>query len=204
MYLVALVCTMTALQHRLRIVAAGRGRTMCLPPVVQAVKDLLPTSNNILEQPTLVYLGTATYDKDEPFSVQTHAYDSWCRVIKLNVSEPTEPDLEHVRQTIASSHAILVSGGNTKYAIERWKALGIDRMIQDRVQQDPPPVLCGGSAGAICWFEDGHSDSLDPTTFRIVDPDLTEDQKKDWKYIRCVRWKIFVEGFLYHVACSHI
>lgn len=27
-------------------------------------------------------------------------------------------------------------------------------------------VLTGGSAGAICWFDGGHSDSMDPATYK--------------------------------------
>ena len=45
-------------------------------------------------------------------------------------------------------------------------------------------VLCGRSAGATCWFDDGHSDSMDPTTFIKVDPCLTDEQKMDWRYIQ--------------------
>lgn len=45
-------------------------------------------------------------------------------------------------------------------------------------------VRCGGSAGAICWFDGGHSDSRDPTTVKSPKPNLTEEDKKKWKYIR--------------------
>ncbi len=27
-------------------------------------------------------------------------------------------------------------------------------------------MLAGGSAGAICWFDGGHSDSMDPASFK--------------------------------------
>ena len=27
-------------------------------------------------------------------------------------------------------------------------------------------IIAGGSAGAICWFDGGHSDSMDPSTYK--------------------------------------
>lgn len=180
--------TAVSVSPKLRMVAAGRGRTMCEPRVLQAVLTMLPgiPSDKTIE---LVYLGTATYDKDEPFVMQTHAYSALpnCNVTKLNVSEAVEtvPNKAEIQATLDAANIIMVSGGNTLYAMNRWKELGIDRMIRELVDtKNPAPVLCGGSAGAICWFESGHSDSLDPTTFLTVDPNLTDEQKKDWEYIR--------------------
>jgi dipeptidase E len=84
-----------------------------------------------------------------------------------------------------AAHIIMSSGGNTLYKVNRWKALGIDKMIREIVEtKNPAPVLCGGSAGAIIWFDYGHSDSMNPATLLKVDPNLTEEQKKDWSYIR--------------------
>jgi dipeptidase E len=171
----------------LRIVAAGRGRTMSHPKIVEAVMNLVvsgPRPANADQKPKLVYLGTATYDREEPFDAQTVGYASLCEVMRLDVSEATEfiPARAEIQQTIDSAQIILVSGGNTLYAVQRWKALGIDEMITKASEQGV--VLCGGSAGAICWFEEGHSDSMDPTTFLNVNPNLTDEQKKDWKYVR--------------------
>jgi len=38
--------------------------------------------------------------------------------------------------------------------------LGIDNQIKEAVKRGV--VISGGSAGAICWFDGGHSDSMDP------------------------------------------
>jgi dipeptidase E len=176
---------------------------MCLEPIVQAVLNLLPSSSSSSsstkeQEFRLVYLGTATYDKEEPFQLQTQAYQSLdnCLVINLKVSDAIDasqiPTTEELRSILLSAHVILVSGGNTLYAIRRWQELGVDAIIQEAVEiNDPSPVLCGGSAGAICWFASGHSDSMDPTTFLHADPNLTEEKKKDWKYIRYVTWFVW-------------
>jgi cyanophycinase-like exopeptidase len=59
-------------------------------------------------------------------------------------------------------------------------------------------VLCGGSAGAICWFESGPSDSKDPTTFRFPRSDMTEEEKRNWKYIN-----VSGLGFVRGMCCPH-
>ena len=154
---------------------------MSQPKIVETVMSLVKPQ---VERPILVYLGTASYDKEEHCQVQTSGYHTACDVISLNVSEAMEsiPSKAQIQETIESAQIILVSGGNTRYAIHRWKAIGLDAMIRTAAAHGV--VLCGGSAGAICWFDEGHSDSMDPTTFIKVDPHLTNEQKMDWTYIR--------------------
>jgi len=51
-------------------------------------------------------------------------------------------------------------------------------------------VLAGGSAGGIVWFDGGHSDSMDPSTYKnppgpYINPNLTKAQlDKSWAYVR--------------------
>ncbi len=58
----------------------------------------------------------------------------------------------------------MVSGGNTVYAINRWKLLGVDQFLEKAM--DSGVVMSGGSFGAICWFDAGHSDSMDPASYK--------------------------------------
>lgn len=58
---------------------------------------------------------------------------------------------------LLSMDAIWVSGGNTLNMIAIWKAQGIDKIL--RKAWDQGIVLGGGSAGSICWFEQGNTDS---------------------------------------------
>ena len=71
----------------LRIVAAGRGRTMSQPTIVKTVMSFVYPQ---VERPTLLYLGTASYDKEAPYQIQTSGYHMACDVISLNVSKPME------------------------------------------------------------------------------------------------------------------
>jgi dipeptidase E len=61
-----------------------------------------------------------------------------------------------VDEMLEGADIILVSGGNTLFAVDRWKLCGIDAAISRAASRGA--VLCGGSAGAICWFDAGHSD----------------------------------------------
>ena len=53
--------------------------------------------------------------------------------------------------------AIVVSGGNTVNMLAIWKAQGIDTILHKA--WDNGIVLAGGSAGSLCWFEHGTTDS---------------------------------------------
>jgi len=60
-------------------------------------------------------------------------------------------------EVFISMDAILVGGGNTLNMMAIWKAQGMD--IALRKAYENGVVLGGGSAGSLCWFEQGTTDS---------------------------------------------
>ena len=56
-----------------------------------------------------------------------------------------------------SMDAIIVGGGNTLNMMAIWKAQGID--IALRKAYDAGIIMAGGSAGSLCWFNEGSTDS---------------------------------------------
>ncbi|MBL0939400.1 MAG: peptidase E [Gemmatimonadaceae bacterium] len=56
-----------------------------------------------------------------------------------------------------SMDVILVGGGNTLNMMAIWKAQGMDVAL--RKAYESGVVLGGGSAGSLCWFEHGTTDS---------------------------------------------
>jgi len=84
---------------------------------------------------------------------------------------------KHSLFKISRADIIVVGGGNTLFAVDTWKRLDIHLHLKKAMERGV--VLSGGSAGAICWFDGGHSDSMDPTSYKR--PTSTSD---DWKYIR--------------------
>jgi dipeptidase E len=69
-------------------------------------------------------------------------------------------------EVFLSVDAIVVSGGNTLNQQAIWKAQGIDQVL--RQAWDRGIVLGGASAGSLCWFEEGTTDSR-PKELTIVE-----------------------------------
>lgn len=59
---------------------------------------------------------------------------------------------------IADQDIIYVGGGNTANMLAIWRAHGMDRVLREAWIQGK--ILCGISAGMICWFRDGVTDSF--------------------------------------------
>lgn len=53
---------------------------------------------------------------------------------------------------------IFVGGGNTKSMLALWREWEVDRILREAWRRGI--VLAGGSAGSICWFEQGTTDSI--------------------------------------------
>ena len=65
-----------------------------------------------------------------------------------------------LREHVLAQDAIFVSGGNTANLLAIWRAHGFDEIIREAWEQGI--VLAGSSAGMICWFEAGVTDSFGP------------------------------------------
>jgi putative intracellular protease/amidase len=57
-----------------------------------------------------------------------------------------------------SADIIYVGGGNTLQMMRVWRRFGVDKLIKSAYESGT--VLSGISAGSICWFDSGHSDSM--------------------------------------------
>ena len=67
------------------------------------------------------------------------------------------PDL---REHVLAQDAILVHGGNTANMLAVWRVHGFDRILHEAWEAGV--LLAGWSAGMICWFEAGVTDSFGP------------------------------------------
>jgi peptidase E len=72
---------------------------------------------------------------------------------------------ESFEEVISNMDAIVVGGGNTLNMLAIWKAQGID--IALKKAYDNGVVMGGGSAGSLCWFNGGTTDSR-PKELSIV------------------------------------
>ena len=69
----------------------------------------------------------------------------------------TSLPLAKFAEALLSQHAIFVGGGNTKSALAVWREWKLDRVLAEAWRRGI--VLSGVSAGAMCWFEQGLTDS---------------------------------------------
>jgi len=63
-----------------------------------------------------------------------------------------------LRGFVMEKDVIYVGGGNTRSMLALWREWGLDAILREAWQNGT--VLAGLSAGAICWFEQGVTDSV--------------------------------------------
>jgi peptidase E len=118
-------------------------------------------------RPKICFIPTAS--ADNPYAI-----GYW---YEMCVSLPVEPSVlrtfinaspgqKSFEETLLSVDAIIVGGGNTLNMIAIWKAQGIDSVLRKAYEKGI--VLAGGSAGSLCWFKSGLSDSR-PQKLSVVD-----------------------------------
>ena len=74
------------------------------------------------------------------------------------VSPRNPPRTSELGDFVASQDIIYVGGGNTANLLAIWRAQGLDEILRSAYQRGA--ILCGVSAGMICWFEAGITDSF--------------------------------------------
>lgn len=110
------------------------------------------------KHPCGIFLPTATQDSEK--------YVAWFEKVygkKLKCKTDTlllyKENLTHeqIKKKILSADIVFVGGGNTLKMMLRWKRFGVDKLLKQAYKKGA--ILAGVSAGAICWFEHGVSDS---------------------------------------------
>lgn len=126
-------------------------------PLDEFVLSLARARRNA-ERPAICFIGTATGD-DAGYIERFHAaFDDVAEATHLALFSRT---VEDVRSFLPAHDAICVGGGNTASLLAVWRAHGVDEAL--RAAHDAGVVLAGASAGSICWFEGGTTDSFGPT-----------------------------------------
>jgi len=67
-------------------------------------------------------------------------------------------EIQDLRSALLSQDLIFVGGGNTANMLAIWRVHGVDEILREA--WNAGIVLCGVSAGAICWFESSVTDSF--------------------------------------------
>jgi len=108
--------------------------------------------------PKLLFLPTASGDNPGYIEVVEKYFGKrlGCRIdsLKLKTKEYTS---QEIRKKILASDIIYVGGGNTLKMMKCWRELGVDKILRQAYKNGI--VMSGVSAGGICWFKYGQSDS---------------------------------------------
>jgi peptidase E len=108
--------------------------------------------------PTVLYISTANGDDRIKISDFTAKYESaGCRVTTLAFFISPFSNANHISSLFEQADIIYVPGGNTRAMLAIWREFAVVDHLKRAWENGK--VLCGVSAGAICWFEHGHSDS---------------------------------------------
>ncbi len=111
------------------------------------------------KRPKLLFIPTASSDSESYFEVVKQHFGKrlGCETDVLYLIKNRQQKNE-IEKKILGSDIIYVGGGNTLKMMKIWRKLGVDKMLLKA--RNKGIVLSGVSAGAICWFSFGLSDSL--------------------------------------------
>jgi peptidase E len=105
----------------------------------------------------LLYVGTASMEDPGSAAAVEELVDGVAEVTRLEFHPWPPADL----RGLALDHdVILVGGGNTANMLAVWRVHGFDEILREAWRDGI--VLTGWSAGMICWFEAGVTDSFGP------------------------------------------
>lgn len=137
-----------------QIVAMGGGGFSEEPTNLALDRYVLDRANCL--SPRVCFLGAASGDSE---GYVRRFYGAMAalraRPSDLSLFRPHTADL---RGFLHEQEVIYVGGGNTRSLLALWREWGLDVILREFWQAGR--VLAGISAGAICWFEQGVTDSI--------------------------------------------
>ncbi len=135
-----------------QIIAIGGAGFAAVPRNLELDRYILEQTGR--KRPSVAFVGTASGDADLYLARFYAAYSELdCRPAHLPLFART-PDPESF---LLSRDVIFVGGGNTRSMLAVWREWGIPDLL--RKAWESGIVLAGISAGAICWFRQGVTDS---------------------------------------------
>ena len=115
-------------------------------------------------RPRVLYIPTASGDSLDTIVAFYEAFAPVAEASHLLLFHRQHEDLASV---IGDQDVIYVGGGNTANMLAIWRLHGVDELL--RQAWDSGTVLCGSSAGSICWFEASITDSFGPQLAELRD-----------------------------------
>jgi dipeptidase E len=110
------------------------------------------------DRPRVCFIPTASGDSPDYLGRFHVAFDPVAEASHLTLFDR---QVEDIPAFLLEQDAIYVGGVNTLSLLAVWRAHGVDRAL--RAAHEAGVVLGGLSAGSICWFESGTTDSYGPS-----------------------------------------
>lgn len=136
-----------------QIIAMGGGGFSMEPD--NPLLDLYILDQSVSDQPKVCFVPTASGDAEgyvKRFYAAFHEHR--CIPSHLSLYSPPSQDL---LDYVLDKDIIYVGGGSTKNLLALWKEWGLDQILTTAWEQGI--ILAGLSAGSLCWFEEGVTDS---------------------------------------------
>lgn len=134
--------------------------------VKQFVEEIIKLTGK--KRPKICFLPTASGDNAKDII-------RWYELVHDLSVEPTvqrtfqigsKNQKKSFEEVLLKVDAIVVGGGNTVNMMAVWEAQGIDLVLKKALEKGI--VLAGNSAGSLCWFEKGITDSR-PVKLGVVE-----------------------------------
>lgn len=137
-----------------QIIALGGGGFSMEPENPLLDQYILTQSHK--PNPEICFLPTASGDSESYIERFYRSFEKLnCIPSHLSLFNPPT---RRIKDYILSKDIIYVGGGNTKNLLAIWKDWGLDLILREAWEHGI--VLSGISAGSLCWFEEGITDSF--------------------------------------------
>ncbi len=107
------------------------------------------------DRPRVCFLATASGDSPVYLANFYAAFARRAEANHLTLFDRTDDDVDSL---LLDQDVVYVGGGNTENMLAIWRIHGVDRAL--RRAWEAGVVMTGLSAGSLCWFETGTTDSF--------------------------------------------
>lgn len=124
-------------------------------------KSLMPEylfAQSPAKTPKICWLGPASGESAANYEQFARGFENYnCTVRHFNIFQPETLDFVDY---LMGMDIIFVGGGSTRNLMALWREWGFDKALHTAWANGV--VMSGGSAGLICWFQGGLTDSYPP------------------------------------------
>ena len=128
----------------------GFGRSLGGLKIEKYIKSLVKK-----ERPKICFIPTASGDND---LYKLNFYRAFSKLNCITSHLDLFSRTENLEKKVLTQDIIYVGGGNTKSMLAVWKDWNLHNIL--KIGYEKGIVMSGVSAGAICWFDKGITDSF--------------------------------------------